>query len=488
MMGGGVCWFDYDNDGWLDLYVVNSYADLDIPKWEESSGMPRNALFHNENGRFVDVSKGSGADIQLRGNGCVAADLDGDGQTDLYVTSVGPDALLWNEGDGHFADGTEEAGITGFAWHAGAAVGDVNGDDRPDLFITGYTDANAPIPSSADGFPSNHQAVADRLYLNLGSSGGERPTFREVAKLAGIEPQLDHGLGASFTDVNGDGRLDLHVANDEDPNRLYLNLPAQNELGFRLVDRAPAGGVADPNAGMGIATTDFNADGRFDLVVTNARRQLHAIFRADGTTGRVPEFDDARPEFAQALDTRLTGWGVSWVDLDLDGKLELVVANGGIPVLNLRRDAQRIQVIGPSNNKDTYLDVSSSFGLRPGPLVNGRGLAQGDFDNDGDPDIAVSSIGGKLVLLRTDGAHGHWLGVAPKPLEAGTVVTFELENGQKVVREVQLGSSYLSSEDPRVIVGLGDATTVSKVTVRFPGGVERTLDDVDADSVVTVEK
>jgi ASPIC and UnbV/FG-GAP-like repeat/NQR2, RnfD, RnfE family len=485
MMGGGVCWFDYDDDGWLDLYVVNSYADLDLAKWQESGGLPRNALFHNEKGRFVDVSKGSGADLQLRGNGCVAADLDSDGRTDLYVTSVGNDALLWNDGDGHFTEGTEAAGITGFGWHAGAAVADVNADGRPDLFVAGYTDMNAPIANSTAGFPSDHRAVADRLYLNLGESDGERPTFRDVAKAAGIEPKLDHGLGASFTDANADGRLDLYVANDEDPNRLYLNQPADSPLGFRLVDGAVDGGVADPNAGMGIASTDFTGDGRADLVVTNARGQLHATYRAKRKAG---VFEDALADFAQAYDTRLTGWGVSWADLDLDGKPELLIANGGIPVLNLRRDAQRIQVIGADGKTGAYVDASKAFGLHPGPLVNGRGLAQADFDNDGDPDLAVGSIGGKLVLLQTTGTHGHWLGIAPSPLEAGTTVTVTLEDGSTVVREVHLGSSYLSSEDPRVIVGLGKSTTVSRVVVRFPGGVERRLEDVAADSVIKVEK
>jgi ASPIC and UnbV/FG-GAP-like repeat/NQR2, RnfD, RnfE family len=485
MMGGGVCWFDYDGDGWLDVYAVNSYADSNIPNWQESGGLPRNALFHNEKGHFVDVSKGSGADLQMRGNGCVAADLDGDGRTDLYVTSVGTDALLWNDGGGHFTEDAEAAGITGFGWHAGAAVGDVNGDGLPDLFIAGYTDMNAPIATSSAGFPSNHRAVADRLYLNLGAEGGGRPTFRDVAKAAGIEPKLDHGLGASFTDANADGRLDLYVANDEDPNRLYLNQPGDTPLGFHFVDAAVAGGVADPNAGMGIASMDFTGDARADLIVTNARGQLHATYRATRKPG---VFEDALPDFVQAYDTRLTGWGVSWADLDLDGIPELVIANGGIPVHNLRRDAQRIQVIGADGKTGAYVDASKAFGLHPGPLVNGRGLAQADFDNDGDPDLAVGSIGGKLVLLRNGGTHGHWLGVAPSPLEAGTTVTFTLEDGSTVVREVHLGSSYLSSEDPRLIVGLGKSTTVRKVVVRFPGGVERQLEDVPANAVVKVEK
>ena len=185
MMGGGVCWLDYDGDGWMDLYVVNSFAEVDRERWAARGGVPHNALFRNDRGRFVDVSRGSGADISTQGNGCVAADLNGDGRTDLYVTSAGADVLLWNDGDGRFSDGTDAAGIAPWGWHAGATVGDVNGDGRPDLFVAGYTAENAVISGSQYGFPTNFLGVADQLYLNEG--GGRRPRFREVAKQVGID-------------------------------------------------------------------------------------------------------------------------------------------------------------------------------------------------------------------------------------------------------------------------------------------------------------
>src|SRR5829696_2934886 len=232
MMGGGLCWLDYDDDGWLDLFVVNAYGDEDYVRWMERGGLPRSALFHNVRGRFEDVSRGSGADLRLRGSGCVAADFNADGKTDLFVTTSGYnvptdgyDALLWGNGDGTFTEGARAAGIKEPGWHAGAAVGDVNGDGLPDLFVAGYADTNAPLPGATGGFPSNVAGVRDRLYLNIGTDGNDRSRFREVGRRAGLEPnRVDHGLGAVFTDVDDDGRLDLYVANDLDPNRLYLNV------------------------------------------------------------------------------------------------------------------------------------------------------------------------------------------------------------------------------------------------------------------------
>ncbi len=250
-MGGGLCWLDYDNDGWLDLYAVNSYSiEVDVARWRERGGTPRAALFRNERGKFVDVSRGSGSNVSLRGNGCVAADLNGDGHTDLYVTAAGYDALLWNRGDGTFVEGARAAGITTFGWHSGAAVGDVNGDGRPDLYVAGYADLNNQVPGSAGGFPSNYLPVRDRLYVNLGPDANGRSRFREVAAQAGVESrQVDHGLGVVFTDYNGDGRLDAYVANDTDaesparerPGRDAAWVPAGGARGQRGRRRSPGG-------------------------------------------------------------------------------------------------------------------------------------------------------------------------------------------------------------------------------------------------------
>jgi Na+-transporting NADH:ubiquinone oxidoreductase subunit NqrB len=485
MMGGGLCWLDADEDGWLDLYVVNSYSDDDLAGWDEQGGRPRAALFRNVRGRFEDVSRGSGADLVLRGSGCVAADFDLDGHTDLYVTTTGYnvatdgyDALLWGHGDGTFTEGARTAGINTPGWHAGAAVGDVNGDGRPDLFVAGYTDVNAPVSASSAGFPRNHRGVRDRLYLNEGS------TFREIGAQVGLEPRApEHGLGAVFSDVNGDGRLDLYVANDADPNRLYLNVARPGTpLGFRLEERAAREGVADANAGMGIAAADFSLDGREDLFVSNSRRQLHAIFRStEARSGGL--FADARPEFAGALGTRFTGWGVAWVDLDLDGDLDLVFASGAIPVTNLRRNGERVQVLAQGRSGE-FVTARALAGASANRRVNGRGLAAADYDNDGDLDVAVNSIGGRLMLLRNTGATGHWLEVRLPRFAPGTTVTAVLPDGRRLVRTVHAGSSYLSSEDPRLHFGLGAATTVRELVVRYPGRRVIRLPNVTADQLV----
>ena len=466
MMGGGLCWLDYDNDGWLDLFVVNSYASGDIGGYDRRGGLPPSALFHNVDGRFVDVSQASGAGRRVRGEGCGAADLDGDGYTDLVITTAQSDELLWNNGDGTFTEGARTAGLVSFGWHAGAAVADVNGDGRPDLYVAGYTEENGAIPASTAGFPTNHLGVRDELFLNLGDRH-----FREVGREAGLdEAPYDHSLGAEFIDANDDGRPDLYVANDEDPNRLYLNEPG-GSLGFHFTDRARADRVADRNAGMGIA-----AAGGY-VFVSNSRGQTHAVYLR-GAGG----FRDVRGSFASAFGTNLTGWGDSWVDLRNRGALDLVVANGAIPVTNLRKDAAPMQVLTKRDGR--WVDT----GLLRGRKLNGRGVAAADYDNDGRVDIAVSSIGGQLVLLHNTSPSGHWLEVKVAPFSPGAVVTVVGSDGRRQSRTVQAGSSYLSSEDPRVHFGLGTAT-VRTVTVRYPwsGGV-KSVESPAVDSTITVER
>ncbi|MBI4172086.1 MAG: CRTAC1 family protein [Actinobacteria bacterium] len=321
--------------------------------------------------------------------------------------------------------------------------------------------------------------MRDLLFLNEGNGANGRARFREVGRQAGIDPApYDHSLGAVFTDLNGDGRLDLYVANDEDSNRLYVNVPG-GPRGFHFVERARSEHLADRNAGMGIAAADYTGDGRPDLFVSNSRGQTHAVFRSSGGT-----FADARPAFANAFGTNFTGWGSSWVDLNNDGRLDLVLANGAIPIKNLAKDAGPVQVL--ENLPNEFADATSVVGLDKLPRLNGRGVAAADFDNDGHVDLAINSVGGQLVLLRSTGGSGHWLEVKLPRFAPGALVTAVLPDGRKLVREVHAGSSYLSSEDPRVHFGLGSATKLRELIVRYPGGTVTRMANVAVDRFLNV--
>jgi hypothetical protein len=294
--------------------------------------------------------------------------------------------------------------------------------------------------------------VRDELFLNEGHK-----RFREVGAQVGLDPPpYDHSTGAVFVDVNVDGRPDLYVANDEDPNRLYLNEPG-GPLGFHFVDVARQEHVADRNAGMGVAPADVNGDGRTDLLVTNSRGQTNALFSSRGSSFA-----------ATRLANEFTGWGDTWVDLQNTGSPDLVVANGGIPVTSLTKDAAPVQV----------LDHGAVVRLPGLPRVNGRGVAAADYDNDGRVDIAINSIGGRLILLHNTSRAGHWLEVQA-PL--GKTVTAVLPDGRRLFGVVRAGSSYLSSEDPRVHFGLGGATRLRELIVG-----STVLHDVRADRVVAV--
>ncbi|HEY2072443.1 MAG TPA: FG-GAP-like repeat-containing protein, partial [Gaiellaceae bacterium] len=449
MMGGGVCWLDYNGDGRLDLFAVNS------------SGTE---LFENVHGAFRNVSSATHAGTTIQGDGCAAGDLNGDGRPDLVVTTTTGVDVFWNSGKGTFTRAT----LPARGWYTGVAVADVNGDGRPDVFVAGYSDPNAPVPGSFAGFPTNLQGVRDLLFLNEGNR-----RFREVGVQAGLESSsFRHGLGAEFVDVNGDGRPDLYVANDEDPNELYVDVPwpggAKADpagLGFRFEERGDTAGVADPYAGMGIAS----ANGL--LFVTNSRGEPSAAYRADGT-----RFANARPDVDPALGSAFAGWGASFVDFANSGMPDLVLTAGAIPVKNLARDAEPVKVLGPRGQTGFGVATSALATLK----LNGRGLAAADAGNDGRMDVAINTVDGKLVLLRPSGPTGHWLDVALSRFVPGAVVTVGTQS-----RVVASGSSYLSSEDPRVHFGLGSATSVD-LTVRYPWGATIRVRNVHVDRVVMV--
>jgi ASPIC and UnbV/FG-GAP-like repeat len=489
MTGGGLCWLDYDDDGWLDLFVVNGHSRNERDEWQARGGLPTTRLFRNREGRFTDVTEEAGAGVALRGQGCVAADFDRDGHIDLYVTGADRSTLLWNDG-AEFTEAEEEAGVRVFGWHTGAAAGDLDGNGSPDLVVSGYVDEANRIPEAELGFPNTHAGRRDLLFLN----DGDRK-FREVGREAGLEVvRFGYGLGVVLSDFERDGDLDIHLANDTNPNRLYENVrwpggvaadPAG--LGFRLEERAAAAGVADPGAGMGVAVGDWDADGRSDIFVSNSRGQGHALYRSNPPDEDDPSFADVRADAGIDL-KRSTGWGASWTDLDHDTDLDLVLANGYIPVTDLRRDAELLQVFRNLlvEGRDGRFEETGAGLHRVGRLV-ARGSAAADYDNDGDVDVAVLPLGRPLVLLENRGAGGGWLEVALEGSPPGAEVTATLPDGRKLRRELAAGSSYLSSEDPRIHFGLGGAASVPELRVRWPGGEETVLEDVEANQLVEVD-
>lgn len=499
MMGGGLCWLDFDRDGWLDLFVVNSYAELEAGKWEAAGGLPRSALFRNVEGRFIDVSSAAGADLAIRGNGCVVADLNLDGWSDLYITSDRFNALLWNNGNGTFSEGGEAAGVDAYGWQTSAVVGDLNADGRPDIFVAGYVDLNNRIPEATLGFPNTHLGVRDLLFINEGVDSSGRASFREVGEVVGLETDnFEYGLGALLTDFDNDGNLDLYVANDTNPNRLYQNVPwpggqeADPEgIGFRFAEVGQFAAVGDTNSGMGVAGGDYNNDGRIDLLVTNLGQQLHSVYLNQSDEGSIIFQNAARKMGVADIGVGRTGWGTSWADVDHDTDLDLIIANGTVPVTDPPADAQHIQFFAnltAQGMTGLFQDLSDFAGFTEVPPLLARGSALADYDNDGDLDIAINSIAGRLALLQNGQPAGHWLTVQLEGFQPGAVVTAILPDGRRLLREIHAGSSFLSSEDPRCHFGLGSADRISELIVHWPDGTETRLGDVSANKLVNVTK
>jgi ASPIC and UnbV/FG-GAP-like repeat len=499
MMGGGLCWLDYDDDGWLDLFVVDGYAQSERDEWLAAGGLPTSRLFRNDEGRFEDVTQETGAGLELRGQGCVAADLDLDGHTDLYVTGADRSTLLWNDRGLEFEEASEETGVAVFGWHTGAAAGDVDGDGWPDLVVSAYVDLANRVtePQAALGFPNTYLGSRDLLFLSTGRSEDGRVAFREVGERAGLEvTKFAYGLGVVLHDLERDGDLDVYVANDTNPNRLYetVQWPGGAEadpagLGFRFEERAGPAGVADPGSGMGIAAEDWSGDGRADLFVSNSRGQVHAVYRSNPPDENDPSLADVRETLGPDL-SRSTGWGVTWLDLDLDRDLDLFLANGRVPVTDLAGDAEPLYAyrnLAAEGEPGRFEDAGAALGLdKIGPLL-ARGSAAADYDNDGDLDVAVLEIGGPLVLLENRVADGNRLVVELEGSPPGVEVTVALPGGGLLRRTVHAGSSYLSSEDPRLHFGLGASTSAQTVTIRWPDGETTRLEDVPSNRLLKVD-
>ncbi len=475
-LGAGVCVFDYDNDGLQDIYFVQSGG---LPGYHAEGPPPRAALFRNlGSGRFEAVPGAAGlADPDHYGMGCVAGDIDGDGDRDLYVTGFGRNVLFVNDGHGAFHDATAKAGLAGGGWGASATLFDADGDGDLDLYVANYVIYDLAntlyCGENRPGYrtvchPKNFDSAPDRLYRNRGAG-----TFEDVSERSGVVDRTGKGLGVVAGDLDGDGDEDLYVANDDTPNFLWRN------HGDGTFDEEGEGaGVAlsedgAPQAGMGVDMADYDGDGRPDLVVTNLSEETNELYRneGDGTFSNTTFSSGIGPPSLLSV-----GFGALFFDPDNDGDLDLFVANGHIiDNIGLYSDTITFEQapLLYRNRGNGRLDVPKAEGALARRLV-GRGAVRFDVDDDGDEDIVVSQNDRPAILLRNErrGA-GHWLtmtlsGRAPNRDAIGALVV--LESGGKLQwREARTASSYLSQADRRMHFGLGDGTTVDRLRVRWPG-------------------
>jgi hypothetical protein len=503
IMSGGGLFFDYDNDGWLDVFLVDggSVTDAGI------AARARHRLYRNRgNGTFEDVTARSGIAHAQYGMGACSADYDNDGWPDLYVTNVGPNVLYHNNGGKTFTDATRTAGVGSSSFGTSCAFADVDRDGDVDLFVTNYVDArvdnNIFCGDTASRLrvychPLNFAPLQSVLYRNNGDG-----TFTDVSKAAGIAAHRGNGLGVVIGDYDDDGWPDVFVANDMTPNFLYHNEgPLRSDgpggRGVVFKEVALAAGVAvpidgKPRAGMGTDFGDYDGDGRLDLFVTNHELEMHTLYRNLGNG----LFADTTSESRVGLETLpYVGFGTVFLDYDNDGDLDLAVVNGH--VMNDSghfrpgaKEAQR-KLLFRNDGGGRFKEVGRQSG--PGFAVEGvgRALAAGDIDNDGDLDLLVTNNGGTVDLLRNESGHDNnsllvrLQGSRSNRSAIGARIRLTA-GGTTQVREVKAGSSYLGQSDLRVHFGLGRANRIDRLEIRWPGGATEAVQNVPINQMVTV--
>ncbi len=484
LMGSGVALFDYDNDGDLDVFLVQGAAlEGSTGPAQASSRLFRNDLV-TTGGRvtiqFTDVTDRAGVGLRAYGMGTAVGDWDGDGDLDLLVTSFGPETLFRNNGDGTFADVTAQSGVGDPLWSTSAAFFDYDRDGDLDLFVANYLDFTiAGHKSCTDAVgaadycgPRAYRPVPDRLYRN---EGGGR--FSNVTDAAGLTKADGAGLGVSVGDYDGDGWLDLYVANDATPNQLWLNRRDGTFADEGVLSGAALNAAGNPEGSMGIASGDFDGDGDEDLFVTNIVGETFVLYVNDGRGN----FEDARVRTGVGPPTApFTGFGTDWFDYDNDGWLDLFIANGAVNVIESQRGQTRPYRMKNQLFQNTgtrrFVETSAAGGPPFTTLDVARGAAFGDVDNDGDTDIVVTSNAGPVRLLLNQNTGGHWLQIALRQeagnrFGLGARVGLERSGRPTLWRRAKTDGSYLSSSDARVHFGLGGSATFDTVLVQWPDGV-----------------
>ncbi|MCM3871465.1 MAG: CRTAC1 family protein [Pyrinomonadaceae bacterium] len=475
--GGGGLFFDFDNDGWMDIYLVNSGpSDFYTPKTPIKNALYRN----NGDGSFTDVTDKAGVACGQMGHfgmGAAAADYDGDGWQDLYVTNYGRNVLFHNSGNGTFKEVTDEAGVAAPNWSTCATWFDYDNDSKLDLFVSSFVQYSGKgTIFCGDNRIGRRYYCVPRVfkprpsYLFHNEGGGK---FADVSRDSGIASALGKSFGAVATDVNNDGLMDLFVANDTVANFLFLNKGKNKFEEVGLVSGVAYSDSGSPRSGMGVDAADFDGDGWQDLFVANIDQELFSLYQNQKDV----TFLDNPGEIAPA--TRLlSGWGSKFFDYDNDGDPDLILANGH-PDDMIEVQSLKVKYKEPlllfENVNGKYKNVSAISGAAFSKDFPARGLSVGDYDNDGDLDVLIINNGEAPILLRNEGgSRNNWLGLQlvstrSNPGAVGAIISWEA-GGVKHRRLKIGGGSFLSSHDPREILGLGKATKIDSVEIKWPSG------------------